>query len=276
MHILYKNPEKVLEFLDELNKSGKDMKIVCAQLLENFRREMVDLITKNQSHLENANLPDIISILENLQKVQIDISKGANPRISLEVALMKLSAKGANSPKKISETSAESVNLHKKTSEISTNSAKISLEKSAEKVNLEEEISNENSLIEPPKTAPVAAFSNENESSDMKIFAPWETVLREIEGHSRTLAAAFKGSRAFENWPYLLIDARQNVAFELLRNATHRDKIRSILKKLTGREYKLGPYLPQKNATKNLLNDLMARAKLAGVEILEQKKENFL
>ena len=53
---------------------------------------------------------------------------------------------------------------------------------------------------------------------------------------------AFRGSCAYLSDPYVLIDSDNEMAFELLRKSSQRDKIRTAIKEVTGKSYKLGPY----------------------------------
>ena len=55
------------------------------------------------------------------------------------------------------------------------------------------------------------------------------------------IASAFHGSVAYVSGDFVLIDAPNSMAFELLRKSAQRDKMR-IANEITGRTYKLGPY----------------------------------
>lgn len=57
----------------------------------------------------------------------------------------------------------------------------------------------------------------------------------------------------------MLIDAPQELAFELLRKPSQRDKMRDVIRQVTGKVYKLGPYKqPEKKAAEQ--QDPLARA----------------
>ena len=73
-------------------------------------------------------------------------------------------------------------------------------------------------------------------------FPQWIEVVEAIKSTSRSLAAAFSGSTAYENGGFLLIDCENDMAFELLRQGNMRKNIREILQQITGRAYRLGPY----------------------------------
>ena len=70
----------------------------------------------------------------------------------------------------------------------------------------------------------------------------WPEVLEYLKDYSHVIASAFHGSVAYVNGDFVLIDAPNSMAFELLRKSAQRDKMRIAIKEITGRTYKLGPY----------------------------------
>ena len=101
---------------------------------------------------------------------------------------------------------------------------------------------------EPPKPAEVKVQSAQKSVDIVKLsreavpFPQWIEVVEAIKSTSRSLAAAFSGSTAYENGGFLLIDCENDMAFELLRQGNMRKNIRDILQQITGRAYRLGPY----------------------------------
>ena len=80
-----------------------------------------------------------------------------------------------------------------------------------------------------------------------KPFPQWVEVIEGMKPISRSIAATFAGSTAYESGGYLLIDTKNEMAFELLRQGNHRQEIRELIQSVTGTVYKLGPYKqPQK------------------------------
>lgn len=106
----------------------------------------------------------------------------------------------------------------------------------------------------------------------------WTEVLDVLKGYSRTVAMAFKGSDAYISGDFVLIDSKNEMAFELLRKSSQRDKIRDAIRSVTGRAYKLGPYSAGDNASSNAdnsrqvadpLNDLAETARRLGIDVTE-------
>lgn len=73
-------------------------------------------------------------------------------------------------------------------------------------------------------------------------FARWVEVVDSLKSVSRSIAAAFAGSTAYESGNYLLIDTNNELAFDLLRQNGRRAEIKQTLLELTGKNYSLGPY----------------------------------
>ena len=77
-----------------------------------------------------------------------------------------------------------------------------------------------------------------------KPFPQWVEVIEGLKPISRSISAAFVGSKAFESSGYLLIDSSNTMAFDLLRHSKRRQEIRDVIQEVTGKVYKLGPYRP--------------------------------
>ena len=104
-------------------------------------------------------------------------------------------------------------------------------------------------------------------------FPQWVEVVEALKSTSRSIAAAFSGSSAYENGAYLLIDSKNSMAFELLKKGDMRKKVRDILLQITGKPYKLGPYKTetQKEAEQSdPLNSFKEKLRDSGVNYTEE------
>lgn len=104
-------------------------------------------------------------------------------------------------------------------------------------------------------------------------FYDWPEILDNIRAYSSSVAAAFNGSSAYISGDYMLIDAPQ-LAFELLKRQSQRDRMRDAIQKATGRVYKLGPYKVKKEGdisetSEDPLAVLAKRAEQAGIPVEE-------
>ena len=120
------------------------------------------------------------------------------------------------------------------------------------------------------KTPNIVKTSTNNLQDEAKEMPNWSDVIEVLKKHSRTMAMAFKGSKAYVNGDFVLIDSKNDVAFELLRKSAQRDRMRMAIKEVTGRAYKLGPYKKNNEETKkDPLDDFLQMARDAGIQVEE-------
>lgn len=126
--------------------------------------------------------------------------------------------------------------------------------------------------VQPAAPAPPGgnAVNMEQLYANAKPFPQWVEVVAALKPISRSIAAAFAGSAAYESGGYLLIDSSE-MAFELLRQGNRRKEIRDIILDITGRQYRLGPY--RKPEQKQEAQDPLAAMKQTlienGIEVTE-------
>ena len=133
---------------------------------------------------------------------------------------------------------------------------------------------------EPPRQAEVATPPAEKKQPEKRPlekpvrFAEWPEVLQLISRESRTVAAAFHGSGAYVSGDFMLIAAKNDLAFELLRRPDYRNKMRDAIRQVTGRVYKLGPYKDEQQASAlDPLKALEQKAQQAGIEVVHKTSE---
>ena len=100
----------------------------------------------------------------------------------------------------------------------------------------------------------------------------WPEVLDCLKSHSKMISTAFKDSTAYISGNFVLTDAPNSMAFELLKKSSQREKLRNAIKEVLGNTYKLGPYkknkLDKSNNDKDYFSELIDSAEKAGVEII--------
>ena len=104
-------------------------------------------------------------------------------------------------------------------------------------------------------------------------FAEWPEVLQLLKEYSRPVSAAFQGSAAYCSGNYMLIDAKNSMAFELLRKEEQRQKMRDTIRQVTGRDYKLGPYKRPGEPSEfkeDPLELLAKQAEAAGIPVIKK------
>lgn len=102
-----------------------------------------------------------------------------------------------------------------------------------------------------------------------ELMKDWPKVLEVLKSYSPTVSLAFKNSKAYLSDPFVLIDSDNEVAFELLRKSSQRDKMRLAIREVTGKNYKLGPYKKEKKIEAKIdpLAELADEAKKLGINV---------
>lgn len=291
--IIEKNSGEALRIINKLNDESKDMTRLCDELIGYFRNVMLVKVANSTQGLlsvseeeytsinevsGNLEVYEVINILDILEAAIERISKGCNSRTEIEIAIVKLCAPKLNYTlesllirvEKL-EQAIESVLLADRNNPGTSEKSKITL---TPKVN---DIEKETLKIQTPEhdfeekaVASVSKSISENLQDEAKEMLNWKDVIEALKGQSRTMAMAFKGSKAYISGDYVLIDSQNDVAFELLRKSAQRDRMRIAIKEVTGRSYKLGPYKRNIENTKiDPLNDFVQMVKDSGIRVEE-------
>lgn len=306
--IINKNPTKSLEIIDRLYSESKDMARLCDELVEHFRALMLiktiknprDILIMSDDEFEQAvtqsdylSLADIVFYMDVLSRAYQRMGKGTGDRTELEMALVKLSATELDGT--VEALTARVTALEKTVKRgITVNyaqpaqqSVQAEAAQSASVPNTQTEVEEPFAKPEPehkkapvakpaPEVKPVAqrASVNLDELYDNAVpFARWVEVVDSLKSVSRSIAAAFAGSTAYESGNYLLIDTNNELAFDLLRQNGRRTEIKQTLLELTGKNYSLGPYkrsTPKKVEKTDPLNSLVQSLEGSGVEITQE------
>lgn len=306
--IINKNPTRSLEIIDRLYSESKDMARLCDELVEHFRALMLiktiknprDILIMSDDEFEQAvtqsdylSLADIVFYMDVLSRAYQRMGRGTGDRTELEMTLVKLSATELDGT--VEALTARVTALEKAVKRgITVNyaqpaqqSVQAEAAQSASVPNTQNEVEEPFAKPEPEhKKAPVAkpapevksvvqrASVNLDELYDNAVpFARWVEVVDSLKSVSRSIAAAFAGSTAYESGNYLLIDTNNELAFDLLRQNGRRTEIKQTLLELTGKNYSLGPYkrsTPKKVEKTDPLNSLVQSLEGSGVEITQE------
>ena len=306
--IINKNPSKSLEIVGRLYSESKDMARLCDELVEHFRALMLiktiknprDILIMSDDEFEQAvtqsdylSLADIVFYMDVLSKAYQRMGKGTGDRTELEMALVKLSASELDGT--IEALTARVTALEKAVKRgITVNYAQPPQQSQGVQTEQPQQAVPKQETVEDPfaqpetehKKAPVAkpapevkpvvqrASVNLDELYDNAVpFTRWVEVVNSLKSVSRSIAAAFAGSTAYESGNYLLIDTNNELAFDLLRQNGRRAEIKSALLELTGKNYSLGPYkrsTPKKEEKIDPLNSLVQSLEGSGVKITQE------
>ncbi len=233
-----------LNLVNDLYMQSKNFNKLCEELLNYYRDIMVYKVTNSGSEkIKNSaskmSMQNILNSMDILQESLRNMTGGANNKIELELALVKLCVQEKN----ISNDVKPKIETSKK-SEIKK---------------------------EPSPTQDKIPLKILNTPGQENEFEPWNKILESLKEKPelKSLYIALKDSKAHENKNYILIESKRAVAFELLRNANYRNSIKSIIKEITGKYYNLGPYTPQPNANEDPLNKIIEKAQENNIKLEE-------
>ena len=276
---LYRDAKDMSKLCDELTEHFRALMLIKS--VRN-PRDIVVFTDKefemSQTQADYLSLADIVYFMDVLSRSYQRMGKGTGDRTELEMALVKLCSpeldvtneafaaritaleRAVKKGISVQATTVEAPMSEPKEEENITEfeenpAAEIHEETEApektEKPSHDSENKPEqqiNEKSEPPKPAENNARASQRDVDIIELsrkavpFPQWVEVVEAIKSTSRSLAAAFSGSTAYENGGFLLIDCENVMAFELLRQGDMRRNIRDILQQITGRAYRLGPY----------------------------------
>ena len=260
-----------LEVIDRLYSAGKDMASLSRELSEYYRSMMLVKTMQDAQGLlaisqeEYAKLSEIAGTfslaavlhgLEILEEAMEKIHRGASGRITVELAVIRLSTP---------QLEATPQALLRRIEALEQRGAPPQPPEKPQKTAKEAPITREHKpKPEPEKREPPPNLE------EARRLEEWPEILQILGGYSKAIATAFAGTGAFVSGEYVLIDApSDSMAFELLRKSSQREQMRQAILKATGKVYKLGPYR-KKEAPKSQsdpLQQLAEQAQQAGIEI---------
>ena len=294
-HILYmldcvinEDISSLLKKIDELNSLSKDMMRLAEELMDYFRNIMLinstkdarDLVIVSENEYESIkkqadkiSLEKAVYAIDILQNAICNMVKGANKRIEIEMSMIKIA-----SPKLDNTNKALISRIAKLERDIKLGS--IEINSLNQETNLKENIKEpkkndiDNNIVKEDTKKPNlenASINMQELTKKAQKFKQWPEVLKILKSYSKVIATAFNGSSAYVSDNFVLIDAKNAMAFELLRKSAQRDKMRLAIQEVTGKIYKLGPYKVDNEQIKeeDPLENLKASAKSAGVNITE-------
>ena len=305
--VLRQNGGEALELIDGLHKASKDMVRLCEELTGHFRNLMLlktmrnpqNLIVVSQDEYEKLQvqagmftLAGAIHAIDVLQAAKERMFRGFDRRVELEMAMLKLCSPELDESmdailrrlSRLEKQPRAAVPEQAAPAEISSSvpmpPAPAKIEAAPLPQKDEAPPVPERKEAEAPAPEEQEPTEERKDPVDMetlqqgaKRMADWPEVLEYLKEYSHVIASAFHGSVAYVNGDFVLIDAPNSMAFELLRKSAQRDKMRVAIKEITGRTYKLGPYrkeYQEKKQEEDPLEQLAAAAENAGVQVTKE------
>lgn len=300
--ICNQNSSSAMTVISELYQNSYDMERLCVEMINHLRNFLIVKTVKDSrgliictddeynsiiSSAENFTLENVIFALDLFQDALTKIKTGANARVELEMAFVKLCEpkldvnidslvdriskleravnRGVNvsqqpavveGAKPVVAENKQDVKAEKAVEEIKNDtlppiaSSKPSIEPKAPQVK------NETAVDKPQQTV------NTDDSNTQYEFEHWGDFMDVIHKQNIALFGVLTGSRGYIRGEYFLIDSPNPTIIQFLKTPTYSKAIKQALYDVTGQSFKLGIF--KKKATdapkRDLLEDLIHQA----------------
>ncbi len=254
--ILNNDTSSILCIINDLYIASKSMTKLCEELLEHFRSMMICKTINNPSDLsvviqdydssietqsEKASLNQIMYIMELLQSCLQKMQRSLNSRVELELTLIKACNPNLNDNNnsllsRIAKLESQSLTTDAYNKEKINNS---NHNESSTNTNIN---SHEDSILAKNNVSKAPDIDMKQLRNDAILMDNWNNVLEQLKKSSIALFSAFNNSTAYISGDFVLVDTDNNFAFTLLRESAKRNEMRSAIKTVTGKRYKLGPF----------------------------------
>ena len=285
--------------VDRLYKDSKDMAQLCRELIAYFRNLMLiktlknprELIvmsneeySKSQQQARYISLGEIIYAMDVLQIACDRMSRGNDSRTELEMALIKICSpemsqdlqsildRLSSIERKLRSGAVVTQSVGEKTSGTQPMAADI-YEHGGSAAQTEPAKEKPQPIVTNPAQESVRVQNSASIEEIMKNCVPmqqWQDVLDVVKKESKSVATAFAKTNAYTSGDYLLIESDSDLPFKMLKSQHQREAMRSAIKEVTGRVYKLGPYKPtgeKAEKKEDPLKSLAAKLESGGVEV---------
>lgn len=272
--VIENDAAEAVNIIDTLHSASKDMARLCEELTEHFRSIMLiktmkqprDVLVMSESDFaktkeqsDKLKLSFVINAIDTLQSAAEKMLRGVNRRIEMEMTAVRL----CTPTEKSHDTSALEARIS-------------ALEEAIKFIRANPSIPSQTPAA-VSHSAPIKRPSQEEMEKLRREAVPmteWPDVVEDIKKYSHTVGSGFEGSTAYISGKYVLVDSPNSICFELLRKPAQRDKMRDSIKRITGKEYKLGRYsYPDEKKSDDALEQLVSDFKSAGIPVEDKNKK---
>ena len=300
--ICTQNSSSAMTVISELYQNSYDMERLCVEMINHLRNFLIVKTVKDSrgliictddeynsiiSSAENFTLENVIFALDLFQDALTKIKTGANARVELEMAFVKLCEPKldvnidslVDRISKLERAVNRGVNVSQQPAVVegakpvvAENKQEIKAEKAVEefknetlppitssKPSIEPKAlqgKNETAVNKPQQTV------NTDDSNTQYEFEHWGDFMDVIHKQNIALFGVLAGSRGYIRGEYFLIDSPNPTIIQFLKTPTYSKAIKQALYDVTGQSFKLGIF--KKKATdapkRDLLEDLIHQA----------------
>ena len=300
--ICNQNSSSAMTVISELYQNSYDMERLCVEMINHLRNFLIVKTVKDSRGLiictddeynsiilsaENFTLENVIFALDLFQDALTKIKTGANARVELEMAFVKLCEPKldvnidslVDRISKLERAVNRGVNVSQQPAVVEStkpvvveNKQEVKAEKAVEEIKNDtlQPITSSKPSIEPKalqgknETAvnKPQQTVNTDDSNTQYEFEHWGDFMDVIHKQNIALFGVLAGSRGYIRGEYFLIDSPNPTIIQFLKTPTYSKAIKQALYDVTGQSFKLGIF--KKKATdapkRDLLEDLIHQA----------------
>ncbi len=300
--ICTQNSSSAMTVISELYQNSYDMERLCVEMINHLRNFLIVKTVKDSRGLiictddeynsiilsaENFTLENVIFALDLFQDALTKIKTGANARVELEMAFVKLCEPKldvnidslVDRISKLERAVNRGVNVSQQPAVVESakpvvaeNKQEVKAEKAVEEIKNDTlppitsskpsigpkalQGKNETAVNKPQQTV------NTDDSNTQYEFEHWGDFMDVIHKQNIALFGVLAGSRGYIRGEYFLIDSPNPTIIQFLKTPTYSKAIKQALYDVTGQSFKLGIF--KKKATdapkRDLLEDLIHQA----------------
>ena len=299
--ICTQNSSSAMTVISELYQNSYDMERLCVEMINHLRNFLIVKTVKDSRGLictddeynsiilsaENFTLENVIFALDLFQDALTKIKTGANARVELEMAFVKLCEPKldvnidslVDRISKLERAVNRGVNVSQQPAVVE--GAKPVVAESKQEVKAEKAVEEIKNDTVPPITSSKPSIEpkalqgkketavnkpqqtvNTDDSNTQYEFEHWGDFMDVIHKQNIALFGVLAGSRGYIRGEYFLIDSPNPTIIQFLKTPTYSKAIKQALYDVTGQSFKLGIF--KKKATdapkRDLLEDLIHQA----------------
>ena len=300
--ICNQNSSSAMTVISELYQNSYDMERLCVEMINHLRNFLIVKTVKDSrgliictddeynsiiSSAENFTLENVIFALDLFQDALTKIKTGANARVELEMAFVKLCEPKldvnidslVDRISKLERAVNRGVNVSQQPAVVE--SAKPVVAENKQEVKAEKAVEEIKNDTLPPITSSKPSIEpkalqgknetvvdkpqqtvNTDDSNTQYEFEHWGDFMDVIHKQNIALFGVLAGSRGYIRGEYFLIDSPNPTIIQFLKTPTYSKAIKQALYDVTGQSFKLGIF--KKKATdapkRDLLEDLIHQA----------------
>ena len=279
--VLARDIPTVLQVMEDMHEASVDYEKMCAQLISHYRGLMM---TQTLEHPEDVvpglpqetnrlkeqaqrySMTQILYCLTVLQDTLSRMNKTTQPRTELEMAVIRMTR-----PEMDQSVSSIIVRLERLEKAMSRGTLLTSAPSEKQETVSKEPAAKGSEAPAKPEPVRREELPPVIQKETVELFEPWPQVLEQLFHTNKALSSALTEAKAYLYKELVLIDCQNPFFLELIRsNDFAKQSLHEALHAATGRDWRIGPYRPDRYTTeKNKQDPMEQMLDLASKEDIE-------